>query len=59
MTVRTISLTADIKHPHDVPKIVEVLGRACAGLLLDGIESTVYSHQFDDAELETDELGDQ
>lgn len=53
-TSRSISLTVDLNDDTDVMRVVEVLARAAGGLLLDGIESRIYGHQYDDAELDTE-----
>jgi hypothetical protein len=53
-TIHSISLTVTVSTPNNVPRILEVLARASGGLLLDGIESSIYSHQFDDAEIDTE-----
>lgn len=50
--IRSISLTVDVENDADLPRVLEVLARAAAGLLLDGLESRIYAHQFDPAEIE-------
>ena len=44
---RTITLSVQVEAPAQIPTIAEVLARAMAGLLMDGIEASIYSYEED------------
>lgn len=52
--VRTVSLTVDVAQDSDMPRVLEVLARAAAGLILEGVDARIHAYQFDDADVETD-----
>lgn len=51
MMTQSISLTITLDDPTELPRVFEVLSRAAAGLLLDGVESSIHAHQFDLSEI--------
>lgn len=51
-TIRSVSLTVDVEHDAHLPTVLEVLARAAAGLLLEGVEARIHSFQFDQSEID-------
>ena len=45
---RSIVLSVTLEQDSQVVKILEVLGRAMAGLLLDGIEAKIYAYEYEE-----------
>jgi hypothetical protein len=52
--IRSISLTVDVAQDNDLPRVLDVLARAAAGLLLEGIDTRIHSFQFDDSDVDAD-----
>lgn len=45
---RTVSLSVDVQDDSDLPRVMEVMGRAAAGLILEGIDARIYSFDTED-----------
>lgn len=54
MTRLAVTLLVETDDPTHLPRVFEVLSRAAAGLLLDGIESHLIADQRADQEAETE-----
>lgn len=45
---RTVCLGIDIENDSELPRVLEVVGRAMAGLTLEGLDARIFTYTSDD-----------
>ena len=47
---RTVSLSVDIDNDMELPRVMEIMARHMAGLILEGIDARIFAYTSDDDE---------
>lgn len=45
MTDRTVCLSVDVAEDSELPRVLEVVARTMAGLVLEGIDARIYTYE--------------